>query len=185
MVATDASAAQIESATPVNGVSYRVARAEASTLDAASVDLITVAQSLHWFDIDQFFAEAVRVLRPGGVLAIWAYEHCRVDEACDTVVRKIFAEVESFWPPERKIVESRYAGITLPVPEIPAESFAMTVDWTATQILDYARTWSASQRYIKATGSDPTRPYQEELVAAWGESERTVTWPLTLLLGRK
>ncbi|MGI9202540.1 MAG: hypothetical protein ACR2Q3_00940 [Woeseiaceae bacterium] len=125
------------------------------------------------------------MLRPGGVLAIWAYERCRVDRACDAIVRKIFAEVESFWPPEREIVESRYAGITLPIPEIPAENFAMTADWTVQQILDYMRTWSASQRFLKANGTDPTRLHHEELAAAWGDSARTVTWPVTLLVGRK
>jgi len=78
------------------GVEFGVARAESSALPAGSVDLITVAQALHWFDIEQFFAESVRVLRPGGVLAIWAYGHFHVDQACDTVVRQIFAEVESF-----------------------------------------------------------------------------------------
>jgi len=154
-------------------------------LSAGSVDLITVAQALHWFNIEQFFAESVRVLRPGGILAIWAYGHCHVDQTCDAVVRKIFAEVESFWPPEREIVESGYAGITLPVSEFQAEDFAMTVDWTVDQIVDYMRTWSASQRYIRANGTDPTSLYHAELAAAWGESTRTVTWPLTLRVGCK
>jgi len=61
----------------------------------------------------------------------------------------------------------------------------MTVDWTVDQTLDYMRTWSASQRYIKDNGTDPTSPYHAELVAAWGDSARTVTWPLTLRVGRK
>jgi len=166
-------------------VEFRVATAEASALPDGSIDLITVAQALHWFDIDRFFTESVRVLRAGGVLAIWAYEHCQVDPACDQVIGKIFAEVESFWPPEREIVENRYAGITLPIPEVPTEVFSMTIDWTAAQILGYMRTWSASQRYLNATGTDPTSLYHYELTAAWGDATRTVTWPITLKVGRQ
>lgn len=71
--ATDASAEQIKQAEPKNNIEYRVATAEDSGLASASVDLITVFQALHWFDIDKFFAEAQRVLKPQGVLAIVGY----------------------------------------------------------------------------------------------------------------
>src|SRR2546430_7765616 len=60
VIATDASAQQIESAEPNARISYQVAPAEASEIDSASVDLILVAQALHWFDLDAFFAEAQR-----------------------------------------------------------------------------------------------------------------------------
>ncbi len=185
VVATDASAEQIASATPIDGIEYRVATAEACPLPDGSIDLITVAQALHWFDIERFFAEALRVLRPGGALSFWAYGHCLVEPACDKVIRQIFAEVEPFWPPERHIVENRYVGITLPMPEIPTEKFSMTADWTAEQILGYMRTWSAAQRYLEAKGTDPTSLYADALAAAWGKGARIVTWPITLKVGRK
>ena len=38
----------------------------------ASVDLVLVAQAAHWFDLPAFYAEVARVLRPGGVLAVWS-----------------------------------------------------------------------------------------------------------------
>lgn len=40
-------------------------------LAAASADLITYAQSWHWTDPDRALPEALRVLRPGGALALW------------------------------------------------------------------------------------------------------------------
>jgi len=73
VVATDASAAQLAGAQPHAGVEYRQAPAEASGLADASVDLICVAQALHWFDLPRFYAEARRVLKPDGVLAVWTY----------------------------------------------------------------------------------------------------------------
>jgi len=185
VIATDASAEQIASAGTQSGLQFRVANAEASGLKSDSVDLITVAQALHWFDIDRFFAEAVRVLKPGGVLSLWCYEHCRVDPACDVVIRQIFAEMEPYWPPERDIVENHYDGIEMPIPEIRTEDFSMQATWTADEILGYMRTWSASQRYMEDKGADPTSIYADELRALWGLGGHTVHWPITLRAGRK
>jgi ubiquinone/menaquinone biosynthesis C-methylase UbiE len=66
VIATDASAQQIANAEPHPRVKYRVAPAEQSGLVSGSVDLIMVAQALHWFDLDAFNAEARRVLKPAG-----------------------------------------------------------------------------------------------------------------------
>lgn len=164
---------------------FRLARAEDSGIEANSVDLVTVAQALHWFDIDAFMQEAGRVLKPGGVLAAWSYHHCRVSPQIDTVVEAVFAEVEAFWPPERTLVENRYRDIRLPFAEIPAGEFCMQASWTADNMLDYMRTWSASQRYIAANGKDPTEGYAGALQALWGAGNRAVRWPVILRLGRK
>jgi ubiquinone/menaquinone biosynthesis C-methylase UbiE len=110
VIATDASAEQIASAEPQAGMQFRVAPAEASGLASNSIDLVTVAQALHWFDVEQFFAETIRVLKPGGVLAFWCYTHSNTDPDCDEIVRKVFAEVESYWPPERAPGRIGYAG---------------------------------------------------------------------------
>ena len=162
-----------------------MAAAEQSGLEPASIDLVTVAQALHWFDIDAFFGEVGRVLRQGGVLAVWSYARCTVDPACDDTIEAVFAEVDDFWPPERDIVESRYAGIEMPFPEIPAVDFAMTADWTADQMLDYMRTWSAARRYLEARGTEPVSLYEDALRDRWGTQSRRVSWPLVTRVCRK
>lgn len=45
-------------------------QAEALPLADASIDAITVADALHWFDGEHAAPELARVLRPGGVLAV-------------------------------------------------------------------------------------------------------------------
>ena len=105
-----------------------MALAESSGIDASSVDLITVAQALHWFNIDAFFAEACRILKPGGVLAVWSYERCLVDAECNEVIEQVFGEVEDYWPSEREIVDGHYSSIMMPLPEIPVEAFDMRLD---------------------------------------------------------
>lgn len=185
IIATDASAEQVASASLHPKIDFRVARAESSGLNAASVNLVTVAQALHWFDIHQFYTEALRVLKPGGVLAVWCYERCHVDAACDETIEKIFAQIEAYWPPEREIVDDRYQGVTLPVAEFPAEEFYMSASWTANDMLGYMRTWSASQRYLAASGEESTALWEDELQERWGLSAREVRWPITLRVGRK
>lgn len=44
--------------------------AEATGLPDASVELITVAQAMHWFDLEKTRAEFARILKPGGWCAV-------------------------------------------------------------------------------------------------------------------
>ncbi|HZD52854.1 MAG TPA: class I SAM-dependent methyltransferase [Woeseiaceae bacterium] len=185
VTATDASGAQIEAATPHPKIDYRVATAEHSGLSGGSVDLVTVAQALHWFDIERFFAEAVHVLAPGGVLAVWSYGKCTVHPDIDAVVGKLYRDLDAWWPPERRMVDDRYRGIELPMPAIAAPGFEMTARWSVDAMLGYLRTWSASQRCLRSCGADPVSAVETALRALWDGGERPVCWPLTLKIGRK
>lgn len=188
VVATDASAEQVKSAASHPRVDYRVAPAEASGLDDESVDLISVAQALHWFDHDAFFNEVSRVLRPGGLIAVWSYNLLRCTPAIDRLLYRYYSEIVGpFWPPERVHIENGYRNLPFPFDELPHPEFAMTTEWSLNQLLGYLATWSATRRYIAENDSDPLTLIQEELAGLWGESERRrhIEWPLTLRLGRK
>jgi ubiquinone/menaquinone biosynthesis C-methylase UbiE len=184
VIATDASEEQIAAASPHPGIEFRVAPAESPAIASGSVDLITVAQALHWFDIEQFFAQVLQVLKPGGVLAVWSYERARISPQCDQIIERIFAEVEPYWPPEREIVEDRYRSIVLPLAEFPVEDFEMQIAWGADEMLNYMRTWSATRRYLADKGADPVALHAAQLGRCWGEARRQVSWPLTLRAGR-
>jgi SAM-dependent methyltransferase len=184
VIATDASAAQIEAARAHPKVRYGVATAERSGIDDRSIDLVTVAQALHWFDLERFFAEALRVLVPGGVLAVWSYGLCRVESAVDALVLELYHGLDDYWPPERQIVDEGYRTIVLPVPAIESPGFEMKVSWSAEAMLGYLRTWSASQRCRREQGTDPVDSIADRLRDAWGPGEREVRWPLAMKLGR-
>jgi SAM-dependent methyltransferase len=187
VIATDASEKQITNATLHEHVDYRVAPAEDSGIDSGSVDLIMVAHALHWFDLDRFYAEAQRVLKPDGVLAASAYNLLQIEPAIDEIVNRYYYEVVgSFWPPERKLVE-RFANLPFPFHEIDPPKFEMRASWILPRLVGYLRTWSSTQRFIAAKGSDPLKQIMDDLRAAWGAPEQTrnVIWPLTLRIGRK
>jgi SAM-dependent methyltransferase len=185
VVATDASAAQIGAAIEYPSVDYRVATAEDSRLDDASVDLVTVGQALHWFDTSRFFAETRRVLVPGGVLAAWCYELCVVNDSCDAIVTELYTDiVGKFWPPERRLIEARYAPVEMPGTRIDTPKLSMSVDWSVGDMLGYLRTWSACKRYRKECGADPVSLIEAALRDAWGGIVLKVAWPVTLLARR-
>lgn len=52
-------------------VAVAVARGEWLPVADGSVDVVTVASAWHWLDGERRAEEAMRVLRPGGALAIW------------------------------------------------------------------------------------------------------------------
>ena len=150
-----------------------------------SVDLVTVAQAFHWFDHDRFFAEAKRVLRPAGVLAIWCYELCAVTPECDAVIDTLYRDiVGNYWPPERAMIEDGYAGVQMPGTPIALTALDMNLKWRAADMLGYLRTWSACQRFEAERGRDPVNDIATRLVAAWGPAARRVLWPLQIRVCR-
>ena len=165
-----------------------MAPAEASELADTSIDLVTVAQALHWFAGRAFFREAHRVLQPRGVIAVWAYTLLNVTSDIDAIVDRFYYETTApFWPPERKIVEGRYREIEFPFSELKPPSFQLEENWNLDQLIGYLRTWSATQRFIKERGFDPLTGLESELSAKWGERKqlRAVHWPLHLRIGIK
>lgn len=188
VIATDASDEQIRHGQPHPGIEYRVAPAEASTLDAASVDLISVAQAVHWFDLAHFYAEVERVLKPGGVLALWGYGRMVLPGELDAPFQRFYAEtVGPYWPPERSLIEDGYRSLAFPFSEIDAPPFFIEVDWTLDRLLDYVSTWSAVKRFQAAQGYDPLPALRAALAPAWGDAAtpRRLAWPLFLRCGRR
>jgi SAM-dependent methyltransferase len=187
VIATDASERQITNAEPHERVEYHVAPAEDSGIESETLDLIVVAQALHWFDLDHFYAEAQRVLTVNGVLAASAYNLLHIEPSIDEVVNRYYNEVVGpFWPPERKLVE-QFAKLPFPFHEIDPPKFEMTAHWNLNHLLGYLRTWSSTQRFIAANQRDPLDEIANELHAAWGNAKQTrrVMWPLTLRIGIK
>jgi SAM-dependent methyltransferase len=187
VIATDASEKQIESAHRHDRVTYRVARAEQSGLENSIVDLVTVAQALHWLPIDEFFREAQRVLKPGGIVAVWCYNLFEVSPQIDALIEHFYRDVVGpHWNPERRLVETSYCTVTFPFEEIAVPNFEMKADWSLDHLLGYVRTWSASRRFLAARGFDPVTELSDELAILWGDAAlaKTIRWPLSARVGR-
>lgn len=186
VIATDASAAQIRHAVQHPRVEYAVAPAESSGLANASVDLVTVAQALHWFDLDRFYAEVQRIARPGAVFAAWTYSLADADPEVDPLVAAFYEEMGPWWPPERVHVEEGYRRLPFPFEPMSAPAFEIREAWPLERLLGYFSTWSAVNRCRRDTGRDPVEALGSQLARVWGNPSepRPVRWPLHLRIGR-
>ena len=187
VIGTDASEAQIAHATPHPRVTYRVAPAEASGLDDRSIDLVTAAQAVHWFDRPRFWAEARRVLRSKGVVAVWTYWFFSITPELDAIVQRFYADtVGPFWPPERKLTEDRYRTLEFPFAEFRMPEFTIEQRLTLEDVAGYIRTWSATRRFVERHGRDPVDALVAKLAPVWGNpgTPRLARWPVAVRAGR-
>jgi SAM-dependent methyltransferase len=186
VMATDASAEQLRHATPHPRIRYRQACEDDSGLPDHSTDLVCAAQAAHWFAAPRFHAEVQRVLRPGGLLALWGYGLAQVDETVDRLVWDFYdGQLGAWWPPERRHIDEGYRTLAFPFPELPAPELCMQSELSGAQYLGYLGTWSALARARQAKPVDPLQAIARELGACWPlEEVRSVRWPLFLRWGR-
>ena len=215
VIATDPSAKQVAAATPHARVEYRCEPAEASTLAAASADLVVAAQAAHWFDWPRFCAEVERVAKPGALVALVSYNTLHVAGDAGAELAHYYRDVAGpYWPPERAHVENGYRDLVLPWPPVEAcprrapwtegkgegkraserasrdtenaPPIAMTADWTRDELVGYVTTWSATAGLVKRHGTAAFDGFVTRLCATWPADERRqVRWPLTLRLARR
>lgn len=179
--ATDISENQLKNAIQQPNIHYQVGAAETTSFPDWSFDLITVGQAAHWFDLDRFYAEARRLLKPGGVLALIGYNLLTVDPAIDALVWHLYRDVLGpYWDAERRLVEQAYATLPFPFEEMTFPETAMEYDWTLGNLIGYLNTWSALQHYVREKGVSPiSEAFMESLRAAWPEGEvRTARFPI-------
>jgi SAM-dependent methyltransferase len=187
VIATDASSAQIAHAVRHEKISYSVSLAEQAGIESRSMDLIAVAQAVHWFDMERFYREAKRVVKSDGVIAVWCYSLLRIAPAIDELLDRFYhGVVGPYWPPERKLIDERYATIPFPFEELTAPSFTMEALWDARQLLGYLATWSSVKRYRQANGVNPVLTIEDPLIKEWGdpESAKDIRWDLNLRIGK-
>lgn len=158
-----------------------------------SVDLMTVAQALHWINTPVFFDNVKHFLRPGGVIAIISYNWPSFPEslALTSLLKKMAKVILGpYWAPQRQIVDNHYRDMEFPFEKVREdfETPYMTMDtmWTLEAMFGYIRSWSAYQTAIKELdGQDPIDQLKNEIVEAWGNVEQyRVVFPIYLLAGR-
>ena len=191
VIATDASETQLIEAQQLSdrkNIIFQKSRAEKSAIASGSADLITVSQALHWFDLDDFSIEVERVLKPGGILAVWAYDLMTVTPEIDEVVEYLYHTVlDGYWPSERKMIEDGYHDVSFPYKEIDVPTFQMEQRWDLAQLIGYLKTWSSIRRQLKTTDGELVQAELSKITKLWGaaENKRTITWPLVLRVWSK
>ncbi len=184
--ATDISAQQLSQATALHNIHYSLQPAEKTDFPDATFDLITVAQAIHWFDFERFYAEIRRVAAPQAMIAVMGYPLFSINPKVDLVIHRLYYEIlGNHWDRERRYLESGYATIPFPFTEIACPRFESGYDWNFEQLIGYLNTWSAVKNYLKANGSNPLELIEDDLKAAWGnEKTHPVKFLMVLRLGQ-
>ena len=189
--AGDPSAAQIAQAPSLANVDFVVEAGEQCSLPDASADLACVAQALHWFDRQAYFAEVARVLKPGGVLVAWGYQDIVVPPALAVANGSFQDTIHAYWPPQRADIDAAYDGYDwralFPAAErIDSPSFELTADWPLHRLLAYFASYSASKRHREATRRDIVADSASSFAQAWGDGGSIpLRWPLFVHAFRK
>lgn len=187
VIATDPSEEQISHCMPHEGIEYRVEKAEQNSIASGSTDLVTIANAMHWFDLDHFYSEVKRVGKKDAAIAAWCYGPPSISPAIDQVVMRFHDEtLNDYWQPENRLVEKEYNTIPFPFETIEAPFFYSSRKMDRVTFLSYLHTWSAVQRFIANQGKDPVALLEEELASLWQNvaEEKTVSWKIILKAGR-
>ncbi len=187
--ATDLSENQLKHAAQKTNITYKQEVAEHCSLANECVDLITVATAVHWFDKAKFFDEVKRVLKPNGVLFVWSYGGCRVNEAVDKVIDHFnFEFLFDYWHDGAK--ENwidKYQSLQMPYPLIDTPEFIATANYSMEEIMNYMFSWSGVQEYINRNQQNPLAFIEEQLLDAWGNplEKKEIKWHLHTKCCRK
>lgn len=185
VIGTDISSEQLRHAGQRPNISYQQERAEQTSIADNSVDLITVAQAIHWFDLDNFYKEVMRVARPGALVVAWTYSLLKLTPAVNAVVDHLYDNILGpYWDKERKLIDTGYSTIPFPFREIQAPEINIVKSYSMDQLLSYLRTWSGVRHYVEREGTDPTALITDDLRVAWGDAEvLEVRWPVHVRAG--
>lgn len=183
--ATDISEKQLLSAYQAENIFYSVS-SEKSSLADQSVDLITVAQAAHWFEMKSFSEEVNRVLKPHGILAVWGYGLLTINSSIDKVINHFYNKVIGiYWDQERRHIEEHYKSLYFPFKEISTPPFTISLLWTLEELRGYVTTWSAVQKYISEKGANPVDKLMSEISTHWSGERQIVNFPVFLKLGMR
>lgn len=188
VVATDVSADQLSLAPREDGIRFIQAPAEKSPLDDNSVDLITAACAVHWFDQPRFFSEAARVAKPGGVIAVWTYFVPQIGSKIDDVVRKYYLDLLApYYSAESRFYREQYRNLDFPFTEIEnVEPEPIVEPWSGEKVLGFLGTYSARMTCLKRGHPDPLEEIRTDFQRVWGDlkQRRVVNLPLYSRIGR-
>ncbi|USA46789.1 class I SAM-dependent methyltransferase [Acinetobacter sp. C26M] len=183
VIATDLSQNQLDQAPALLNVQYLQQAAEQTSFADRSFDLITVAQAIHWFDFEKFYAEVKRTLRVDGLFAVIGYGLIRLDDTdLNQRIDQLYHHtLKGFWDVERRYIDEQYQTIPFPFEEITMPQLQIVLRWTGAQLWDYLNTWSAVKHYQNQLHVSPLESLQDILQM---QQPIGISFPILLRVGR-
>lgn len=185
--ASDISESQIAEATPHRKVHYQVFPSEKTNYPDHYFDAVCIGHALHWFDLDLFWQELKRVLKPGGLLVCWGYNWLTVGEQEDLVISEhVLSHLSSYWPVQSRLLWNQYRDIQFPFEPIDVPKFDLYCNWSVSQTMDFIRSWTAAQLRIQDEGDDFLVQANTVLRSVWSDPlhKKQIHLPFFVRAGR-
>ncbi|WP_058462576.1 class I SAM-dependent methyltransferase [Legionella adelaidensis] len=188
VIGTDRSLEQLKLAKRRENILYVCSPAEKTPIPSNTIDFITIAQALHWFDLPLFYEEVIRVAREEAYLAAWCYSLCQITPQIDRIVAHLYEQIlgEQYWPKERIYIEEEYKTIPFPFKRIESPAFVIRKKMNLYDFLGYLNTWSAVKEYERREGKNPLGIILNDLQSAWDRIDKKLDtlWPIHMLVGK-
>lgn len=185
VIGTDSSQSQLEFAQQGDKITYRQEPAEQISLPDNSVDLITVAQAAHWFDLDVFYAEVQRVAKQDAIIALISYGVPYIADHTNAVFQKgYWQDTHEYWPAERTHVETGYSDLYFPFESIAQPNLSYQKKMGIEHFINYITTWSAYARAKDRGDMQRFEIFFDALREVWMNDIKEVVWPISLRIGR-
>ncbi len=185
--ATDISQKQLGNAFISDNIIYSIGKAEDSVFDPNMFDLITVAQAIHWFDFENFYAEAKRVAKPNAIVAIWGYGTLSLDyQPLNTLFWHFYNHtIATYWDTERRHIDAHYKTVPFPFRIIETPQYEMVFKWNRVDFEGYLNTWSSVQNFQNKEGYNPVTNLMHDIRKYWKDGiKHTVRFPIFMTIGR-
>ncbi|XP_074514324.1 putative methyltransferase DDB_G0268948 isoform X1 [Sebastes fasciatus] len=157
----DISESQLEEARAVPGypnITYRKGTAEELPFPDGSVDLLTAASAAHWFDQSRFLAEATRVLKPRGCVALLGFSDTNTKlhyKDCGERLNHIYEEVRQVLSPytnnQVAVAEGKLQELysAIPFPDKERIEHIRVSSISVSSLVGFIESWSMFQGYKK------------------------------------
>ncbi|XAR62342.1 hypothetical protein NMG60_11017068 [Bertholletia excelsa] len=187
VVATDTSQGQLDFAPKLPNVRYQrtppnmsAAELEQQVSDQGGVDLVTVAQAMHWFDLPSFHREGATTPE--------------ISDKVDSIFNRVyFMDSRSYWSSGRNLIVDRYRSIDFPFEPADGCDHMGPFEFKAERLMDledylaYTRSGSA-YRTARDKGVELlTDDVVEEFKQAWGDGgncQKIIKFPVYLRIGK-
>ncbi|KNA20158.1 hypothetical protein SOVF_054770 [Spinacia oleracea] len=203
VIGTDTSQKQLDFAPQIPNVKYQhtsptmsIEELQQNVASQSTLDLVTIAQAMHWFDLPKFFDLVKWALKkPNGVIAAWCYTVPEINDEVDAVFGPFYKNDSGpYWEEARKLVDNKYRDIYFPFEPLngldhtgPFE-FKVEKVMTFDDYMMYIRSWSAYNTAKEKGIELLTDEVMDKFKHAWnigdGGNEKVLKFPIYLRIGK-
>lgn len=187
VIATDPSGNQLSQAAPAGNIEYRQAPAESSGLPSSSVDLVCAFMAAHWFDLDAFYAEALRVAKPDAIIALLVYgEPFTGQQKVDDIIEGFSSLTGPYGGAAIQRMRQLYSDLEFPFrAELQLPSFQMEARYLLERFLSYTRSRASVMDFGRQHSRDVVASFGAQLARHWPRGQEiNVYWPLKGRIGK-